>query len=142
MNTHPLDDLFLSALSRFRLWPLPGSSGNGAEPPDYRLPENVARLLARKVLSAHRRVDLIGALFVDDDARPMAYSLPSLGYTGPIEVEPRRLVGPGMILDAAGMILFHNRPDGDLEPSAADLDVTRRLRAVGEVAGVRLLDHL
>ena len=40
------------------------------------------------------------------------------------------------------IILSHNHPSGDPTPSAEDLSITRRLREVGEVMGVRVLDHI
>ena len=43
---------------------------------------------------------------------------------------------------AAAMILMHNHPSGDPVPSQEDLHITKRLREVGEVCGVRVLDHL
>jgi DNA repair protein RadC len=47
------------------------------------------------------------------------------------------------VLDrATGLLLFHNHPSGDLEPSRDDLDLTRRLVRGGQVVGVSVLDHL
>ena len=43
---------------------------------------------------------------------------------------------------AAAMILMHNHPSGDPVPSQEDLHITKRLREIGEVVGVRVLDHL
>ncbi len=43
---------------------------------------------------------------------------------------------------AAAMILMHNHPSGDPVPSQEDLHITRRLREIGEVVGVRVLDHV
>lgn len=50
----------------------------------------------------------------------------------------RRLLREG----AAAAIVAHNHPSGDPAPSPADLDLTHRLRAAGELVGVPLLDHL
>jgi len=43
---------------------------------------------------------------------------------------------------AAGVIVAHNHPSGDPEPSPEDLAVTRRLREAGDLLGIELLDHL
>lgn len=43
---------------------------------------------------------------------------------------------------AAALILMHNHPSGDPMPSQEDLHITRRLRDVGDVLGIRVLDHL
>jgi DNA repair protein RadC len=44
--------------------------------------------------------------------------------------------------NAAGLILAHNHPSGDPEPSAADRSITERLRRALELIEVRVLDHL
>ena len=43
---------------------------------------------------------------------------------------------------AAAMILMHNHPSGDPVPSQEDLHITKRLRDVGDVLGIRVLDHV
>ena len=43
---------------------------------------------------------------------------------------------------ASGIIAVHNHPSGNLQPSQADIELTRRLRKAGEVLDVALLDHL
>ena len=43
---------------------------------------------------------------------------------------------------AAALILMHNHPSGDPVPSQEDLHITKRLRDVGDVLGIRVLDHL
>ena len=43
---------------------------------------------------------------------------------------------------AAAIILVHNHPSGDPTPSAEDIAITQRLRQVGDLMGVRVLDHV
>src|SRR5207249_4108495 len=43
---------------------------------------------------------------------------------------------------AAALILVHNHPSGDPTPSAEDAAITQRLRQVGEIVGIRVLDHV
>lgn len=43
---------------------------------------------------------------------------------------------------AAGLIVAHNHPSGNLQPSQADIDLTHRLRRAGEMFDLPLLDHL
>lgn len=49
---------------------------------------------------------------------------------------------PAILEAAAAVVFVHNHPSGDPAPSAEDLDITRRLREVGELVGVRVLDHV
>src|SRR5713101_7811648 len=57
-------------------------------------------------------------------------------------VHPREVFSPVIRESAAAVILIHNHPSGDPSPSQEDLPITRRLREVGEVMGVRVLDHV
>jgi DNA repair protein RadC len=57
-------------------------------------------------------------------------------------VHPREVYRPAILEAAAAVVFVHNHPSGDPAPSAEDLDITRRLREVGELVGVRVLDHV
>ena len=57
-------------------------------------------------------------------------------------VHPREVFNPVIRESAAAVILIHNHPSGDPLPSQEDLQITRRLREIGEVMGIRVLDHL
>jgi len=48
----------------------------------------------------------------------------------------------GIRASAAAMILMHNHPSGDPVPSQEDLHITKRLREVGDLLGIRVLDPL
>ncbi len=57
-------------------------------------------------------------------------------------VTPRDLFREAVRCGASGVILAHNHPSGDPEPSEDDLRTTARVREAGEAIGVRLVDHL
>lgn len=57
-------------------------------------------------------------------------------------VHPREVFQPIIRESAAAAILVHNHPSGDPMPSQEDLQITQRLREVGQVMGVHILDHL
>jgi DNA repair protein RadC len=57
-------------------------------------------------------------------------------------VHPRDVFVPVVRESAAAVIFVHNHPSGDPTPSKEDIEITRRLREVGELMGVRVLDHI
>jgi DNA repair protein RadC len=57
-------------------------------------------------------------------------------------VHPREVFAPAIRDAAAALVLVHNHPSGDPTPSAEDLAITERLRQVGELVGIRVLDHV
>lgn len=48
----------------------------------------------------------------------------------------------GILVDAASIIVAHNHPSGDPEPSSEDRDFTRTLIKGGDVLGLKVLDHV
>ena len=57
-------------------------------------------------------------------------------------VQPRDLFREAVKANAAGMILAHNHPSGDSAPSRDDIETTIKLREIGEMMGVRIMDHI
>ena len=64
------------------------------------------------------------------------------GSVHAVEVHPREVFRPLVRMAAAGGVLAHNHPTGDPTPSPEDLALTQRLRAVGDVIGIPIIDHV
>ena len=47
-----------------------------------------------------------------------------------------------LLAQSTSMILIHNHPSGNLDPSQADLSITEKVRKAGELMDIKLLDHL
>lgn len=59
-----------------------------------------------------------------------------------VEIHPRDVFRPLIQCGAAATIFAHNHPSGDPSPSRADIELTARLREVGELCGIPVLDHV
>lgn len=57
-------------------------------------------------------------------------------------VHPREVFAPALREPAAAIVLVHNHPSGDPEPSEEDLSITKRLVQVGDLHGIAVLDHV
>ncbi|MBU6392820.1 MAG: DNA repair protein RadC [Planctomycetota bacterium] len=57
-------------------------------------------------------------------------------------VHPREVFNPAIKESAVSVIFVHNHPSGDPEPSKEDIQMTRRLLEVGDVVGIKVLDHI
>lgn len=64
------------------------------------------------------------------------------GSVAGVEVHPREVFRPLIRMAAAGGVLVHNHPSGDATPSPEDLELTRRLREVGRILGIPIVDHV
>lgn len=66
----------------------------------------------------------------------------SIGLLDRAPVHPREVFAEVLTDRASGLILAHNHPEGGLDPSPADADVTRQIKQAGEILGIPLLDHI
>ena len=66
----------------------------------------------------------------------------SLGTLNANLVHPREVFQPAVEFSAAAIIVAHNHPSGDPEPSDDDLEITKRLVEAGKIMGLEILDHL
>lgn len=72
----------------------------------------------------------------------IACRLVSVGLVNSTLVHPREVFADAIADRAVSVILAHNHPGGDLEPSSEDRVVTRRLKQAGETLGIAVLDHV
>jgi len=100
-----------------------------------------AYLLVRSRL-ARRRQELFVALVLDARHRVLALRQVARGSATGVEVHPREVFGPAVREGAAALLVAHNHPSGDPEPSDEDAALTVRLGRAGELLGIPLLDHL
>ena len=63
-----------------------------------------------------------------------------VGVAG-IDVHPREVVKLALTKNAAAVIVAHNHPSGNAEPSKSDIAITRRLKEALNLMEIRLLDH-
>lgn len=103
-------------------------------------PQDVYSLLRDELANADREIFL--ALLLDTRNRVIGTHQVSVGSLSASIVHPRETFKAAILGNAASMILTHNHPSGDPEPSAEDIAVTNRLKQAGEILGVPVLDHL
>jgi DNA repair protein RadC len=82
------------------------------------------------------------AVLLDNKNRKLRDICISQGSLTSSVVHPREVYLPVIRESAAAVIFAHNHPSGDPTPSREDIDLTRRLREVGDLVGVRVLDHI
>ncbi len=102
-------------------------------------PEDVVPWLAE--WRGARREHFVG-FYLNARHQLLARTMISVGSLSASIVHPREVFVPAVAGSAAGVIVAHNHPSGDPEPSPEDLAVTRRLREAGDLLGIELLDHL
>ncbi|MFT4198861.1 MAG: DNA repair protein RadC [Pseudoxanthomonas sp.] len=102
-------------------------------------PTCAGRYFARRLRAQPREV--FAALFLDTRHRALAFEELFYGSVDGAEVHPREVTRRALALNAAAVIVGHNHPSGNSEPSAADRAVTAHLKQALALVDVRLLDH-
>jgi DNA repair protein RadC len=87
-------------------------------------------------------VEEFWALALDVRHRVLWEACLARGSLTGVEVHPRDVFRPLIRGGAAAVIFCHNHPSGDPAPSRQDLDLTMRLRDVGDLCGIAVLDHV
>jgi DNA repair protein RadC len=152
----------LEGLARARLEELTGTRGIGSaraaqvlaaielgrrtlsyvarERPVISSPRVMAELLLPQF--GNRPVEQFGAVLVDSKHRVLKTCVLSVGTLDASIVHPREIFREAMAANAAALVLFHNHPSGDPEPSLEDIRLTERLVAAGVLMGIDVLDHV
>lgn len=103
-------------------------------------PNAVRDYLTVKLAAYEHEVFVV--LFLDTQHRLIEYVEMFRGSIDSASVHPREVVKEALARNAAAVILAHNHPSGWVEPSAADQQITNRLKEALSLVDVRILDHL
>ena len=90
----------------------------------------------------HLKKELFVALFLDAKNKLIREYKVSEGTLTNSMIHPREAFKQAIKESAAAVIFVHNHPSGDPSPSQDDLAVTRRLKDVGDLVGIPVLDHI
>lgn len=82
------------------------------------------------------------ALHLDVHHRIVGVDDVAVGTLTNVEVHPREVFKAAILANAAELVLVHNHPSGDATPSRQDRELTERLRKVGDLVGIKVLDSV
>ena len=91
---------------------------------------------------AHEKVEQTRILFLDPRNRLIADERQNRGTVNHTPLYPREVVRRALELGATAIILVHNHPSGDAEPSRADIEMTKEVQEAASRLGIVLHDHL
>lgn len=82
------------------------------------------------------------ALYFDSRNVAMAVHEVSMGGIGQTAVDPKVLFGGALSCGSVAMVIAHNHPSGNAEPSEQDIQLTRQLVRAADALSYRILDHI
>ena len=91
---------------------------------------------------AHLTVERVRVLYLDTKNRLMDDHHVGDGSIDEAAIHPREVIRRAMDLGSSALILVHNHPSGNPEPSKADIQVTQRISEAGRILGITVHDHV
>lgn len=101
---------------------------------------DIARVVRETARGSRRESFFL--LLLDNRRRVLGLRVVSTGSLDMAPVHPREVFAPAIRDGASAVVVAHNHPSGDPQPSREDRMVTDRLRQAGELVGIELLDHV
>lgn len=108
--------------------------------PSLASPRDSAHYLSASL--RHLPYEVFGCLYLDNRNRVLGFEELFRGTVDGASVHAREVVRACLRYNASAVILAHNHPSGIADPSPADREITRQLKAALELVDVRVLDHL
>ena len=105
----------------------------------YLKPEDIWKEL--KDIRGHKKEHFV-IFFLDSRNQEIKREVISVGSLNANLVHPREVFEPAVKNLAAQVILAHNHPSGDPEPSEDDLELNKRLVEAGKILGIEVIDHI
>jgi DNA repair protein RadC len=90
----------------------------------------------------HLKKELLKGVYVDSKCKIIKYETIAAGGLNTNIIHPREVFKTAILEDAAAIILVHNHPSGDSIPSPDDINLTKKLKQIGKLIGIELLDHI
>jgi len=103
-------------------------------------PKDLYPLFKEKIINFHKEYFMVASL--DNRNKIISVDVVSIGTLNSSLIHPRETFEVAIRNHAAGIIICHNHPSGELEPSKDDLLVTQNLIKAGKILGINVSDHL
>ncbi len=104
--------------------------------------KSIEDVLAQAVYMRDKTREHLMAIYLNA-RNEMVYKKPMfVGTLNANLVHPREIFNEALKQNAASVILVHNHPSGDSEPSQDDLEITKRIIEAGKIMGIDVLDHI
>jgi len=103
-------------------------------------PEDAVELVGKYLCEMDREV--LCVINLKTDGTPINCNIVSIGAIDETVAHPREIFKSSILCNASRIMLVHNHPSSNLEPSKADVRLTDRMIKVGDLMGIPLIDHI
>ena len=95
-----------------------------------------------KDLVGNKKQEYFYTVYVDTKGRYIDKKCLFVGTINNSIIHPREIFKEAYLLSANGIICIHNHPSGDPTPSKEDMMITRKIKEIAVIHGIRLVDHI
>lgn len=127
-------------VAAFELGRRMGNAGRSRIRPIVRTSADAVNLI-RNDLEGEKREHIV-ELILNARREVEAKQIISIGELTSASAGPREILSPAIRRGAAGIIIAHNHPSGDPNPSREDVETTKTLAGAARIMGIELLDHI
>lgn len=86
--------------------------------------------------------EMLSVVCLDANNQPTCFNIVSVGGLNTTRTKPVDILKPAILSNSLGIVLVHNHPSGNPEPSPEDVEFTRAMAQACECVGVELYDHV
>lgn len=91
---------------------------------------------------AHQKNEEFKIIFLNSKLVVIGEESQARGTVDQVSIHPREVIKSAMDKGASAIILVHNHPSGNVTPSKADIEITKKIKMAAEVVDIRILDHI
>lgn len=102
---------------------------------------SVAAEMIQKMLGKSDR-EVVIAVNLNNQLQPVNFTIVAVGGLNNVTIDVPNIFKTAILSNARAIMLFHNHPSGNLTPSEADIEFTKRVAKAGKLIGIELLDHI
>lgn len=107
---------------------------------DFRNPQSIASYYMEDL--RHQEQEMLLCIMLDTKNAFLGDDMISKGTVNASLISPREIFLSALRYHAVNIIIIHNHPSGNPEPSVEDIQITKRIQSAGELIGIQLLDHI
>ena len=94
-----------------------------------------------RAASGYKEREEFRVIFLNAKNRTIGEEVQQRGSVNAVAIHPGEVMRAAVLKGATALILVHNHPSGDVTPSRADIEVTRKIEGALSAVDIRLIDH-
>ena len=98
--------------------------------------------IIRSIVALHPDREAVYGVFLDTKMKIISVEQLAIGSISGCDIYPREIIKRCIYLEAAGIILSHNHPSGNEDPTSIDREITKKLMFATKSINVQLYDHV